>query len=761
MFDPEEFLKRPPQEILDTLKALSLTRDELVVLARHLEIEPKTSSTKLEIRQLILPVLVTKNIVGEESDEKTEEKEDTETSTMMVKTRKYDQEFELEKLKLQMELEKMRLETQREEKEKERQERERERDRQERERESARQIQEREKERQFELEKLKLQQSNHPIGQSFDVIKNFQAVPSFQEDDVDMFFLHFEKLATNLNWPKDHWTILLQKAFVGKAREIFAQLSVEQSQKYEYVKDVVLRGYQLNPEAYRQKFRNCQRDISQTFVEFARVKEQLFDRWCHSNKVNKDFEKLRQLILIEEFKRRIPFHMKTFIDKKQVENLQHAADLADEYFLTHGNFNQQRNQSSDKQYTSNPSSGSDSFQQPVNSTQSMKSNSETSAPFCNYCNRRGHLKSECFYLAGKQLSRPDVQQPSPSGHIVPIQLVSDPHFAAIIPCETGLATSNSDRIMEMFEPFIQNGFVSLSDDFSEAKPIRILRDTGSAQSILLQSTLPLSDSTYSGDNVLLKGVDTSLGSYPSAPLHQVYISSSHVNGPVTVGITSSLPIDGIDFLLGNDLAGGKVVASSLVTDMPCKCQQLDPVPNLDPAGVVTRASKEQESITDTLVWASTDEKTSQEDVSERPESPRLAKKKATKQKSQGAGNDHEVESKKLSRIKSTEKGTYTENMSKRKKERHKHLEENQRQHEEKYQKEEEERRKRAVAKPAKEKKESEDEDEEEVKFKNKHTTKKEPEPKTKPEPKKTATSNNNPRRKKTKKKKRNSQRHRR
>ena len=58
--------------------------------------------------------------------------------------------------------------------------------------------------------------------------------------------------------------------------------------------------------------------------------------------------------------------------------------------------------------------------------------------------------------------------------------------------------------------------VSLSDDFSEAKPIRILRDTGSAQSILLQSTLPLSDSTYSGDNLLLKGVDTSLGSYPSA-----------------------------------------------------------------------------------------------------------------------------------------------------------------------------------------------------------------------------------------------------
>ena len=100
-----------------------------------------------------------------------------------------------------------------------------------------------------------------------------------------------------------------------------------------------------------------------------------------------------------------------------------------------------------------------------------------------------------------------------------------------------------------------------------------------------------------------------------------------MNGPVTVGITSSLPIDGIDFLLGNDLAGGKVVANSLVTDMPCNCQQLDPVPNLDPSCVVTQASKEQENITDTLVWESTDEETSQGDVSERPESPRPAKRR--------------------------------------------------------------------------------------------------------------------------------------
>ena len=118
---------------------------------------------------------------------------------------------------------------------------------------------------------------------------------------------------------------------------------------------------------------------------------------------------------------------------------------------------------------------SDVSQQPMNSIQSIEPNGEMAVPVCNYCKRHGHLRSECFYLIGKQPSKHDVQQPSPSGHIVPMQLVSDPHSAARMPCETGLATSNSDHIMEMFEPFIQNGFVSLPDDFSDAKPIRILR----------------------------------------------------------------------------------------------------------------------------------------------------------------------------------------------------------------------------------------------------------------------------------------------
>ena len=38
-------------------------------------------------------------------------------------------------------------------------------------------------------------------------------------------------------------------------------------------------------------------DSNQTHVEFARSKEQLFDRWCCSKKIDQNYDKLRQLVL--------------------------------------------------------------------------------------------------------------------------------------------------------------------------------------------------------------------------------------------------------------------------------------------------------------------------------------------------------------------------------------------------------------------------------------------------------------------------------
>lgn len=62
--------------------------------------------------------------------------------------------------------------------------------------------------------------------------------------------------------------------------------------------------------------------------------EQLFDRWCYSTQIDDDYQNLRGLLLIEEFKSCIPDGIKTHLDKYKVYNLEHAARMTDDYSLT-------------------------------------------------------------------------------------------------------------------------------------------------------------------------------------------------------------------------------------------------------------------------------------------------------------------------------------------------------------------------------------------------------------------------------------------
>ena len=432
-------------------------------------------------------------------------------------------------------------------------------------------------------------QPKQKIEHSFDVTKHIRLVPPFQEKEVDKYFLHFEKVAENLNWPKEHWTLLLQSVLIGKDREIYTQLGVEQSHHYETVKELILKGYELVPEAYRQKFRNCKKDSNQTHVEFARNKEQLFDRWCCSKKIDENYDKLRQLMLVEEFKRCIQSDVKTFLDEKQVETLEEAARLADDYYLTHkvSFIAKPKPTSSHPQnkFMSGNSSGmpSQSNTSKLNSTCETKSQYPLSRPTCNYCKKPGHLVSECLKLKRK-LERDEAKptglttlRPRPQSSIKTntIDIITKP---------------KSDSTMEIFEPFMLNGFVSLSGDNCPPTPIKILRDTGASQSLILADILPFSKKTSSGTSVLIQGVECGT---VNIPLHHVNLSSDLVTGLVVIGITPSLPFKGVHLLLGNDLAGDKVVVNPLVTDTPNIGQTDDPIeqeiPDLYPSCAVTRA----------------------------------------------------------------------------------------------------------------------------------------------------------------------------
>ena len=339
-FKLEDFIAAPSQELLNLAK-----KSDLLDIASHYSIpDVKTSMLKREIKNVIIQFLVdeeffepsaTSLIMVSQTDIQLKElelKRHLELEKLRLEfeeKRRADKEEREEKLardkaereeriqieKLELEKEKLAFEEREREKQREMEERQKEKQREmeEREKEKQREMEEREKEKhreilkEIELEKERMHydikmkelelssKSMPPVSfdpsKVFDVTKHIRLVPPFQEKEVDKYFLHFEKVAENLKWPKEHWTLLLQSVVIGKAREIYTQLPLDQSSDYDTVKNLILKAYELVPEAYRQKFRNCRKEHDQTHVEFARTKEQLFDRWCSSKDIKSDYAK--------------------------------------------------------------------------------------------------------------------------------------------------------------------------------------------------------------------------------------------------------------------------------------------------------------------------------------------------------------------------------------------------------------------------------------------------------------------------------------
>ena len=614
-FDLQAFITAPSQELLDLAK-----KSDLLDIAAHYELTTVNKSMlKQEIKNILVQFLVDKEILDSSAlslvlvtqtglqmrELEIQKQIELEKLRLEQEKLRMEQERQMQKERMEMEerVQKERMEMEEREKEKERQMQKERMETEEREKEKERQIQiEREKikfdteVRMKELEMQNMTVKRQPLESCvhFDITKHIRLVPPFQEKEVDKYFLHFEKVAENLKWPKEHWTLLLQSVIIGKAREIYTQLTVQQSSSYDTVKELILKAYELVPEAYRQKFRNCKKENEQTHVEFARTKEQLFDRWCSSKKIGSNHEKLRQLMLVEEFKRCINSDIKSFLDEKQVETLEAAARLADDYALTHkvsfiNKSNPSRRpffpHSGSKHSPSNPpGSHSQTITPKPKPSGENKDQNPLSQPICNYCKRTGHIISECLHLKRKKEKQEGLK---PTGLT---SLRSKPQSCVKEEDPIQTERPETDSVMEIYEPFLSDGFVSLNSDYAQSTPIKILRDTGASQSLILADTLPFSEKTSSWTSVLIQGVECG---FVNVPLHNIYLSSDLVTGLVAVGIRPSLPFKGVHLLLGNDLAGDKVVVNPLLTNIPCIDQPPDPIeqeiPDLYPSCAVTRA----------------------------------------------------------------------------------------------------------------------------------------------------------------------------
>ena len=628
---------------LEPLKKLK--KENLVKVAAHYGITPAIGATKSHILNLIKDHCVEHDIIDE-----VEEKPIAETAEIV----RLKLDFEREERRLAREAEKALQDAQFAEAQRAREEAQKARDLRLAELKEARELRELElkaeadKEaatREHELKMASLGiHTPKDKSSAFDPARNIRLVPPFQEKEVDKYFAHFEKVADSLNWPKESWVLLLQSVLVGKAQEIYGSLSVEQSSNYEHVKEAILKAYELVPEAYRQKFRNYLKYDSKTHVEFAREKENLFNRWCHSKEIGQDFKKLKQMVLLEEFKDKVRPDIRSHLDEQKVEELEKAAIMADDYALTHkmssksGNPQQKRYHGSGNR--ENISRNMDDRKRQGKSTENvgLVSKVEPLKPIsCGHCGKPGHIITNCWKLGGKtpcehcgrfnhksedcRIAKNKLQKEvKPTGltslkglkvspfsesenskgvKVKPLidrnNLVEKNKGIKVNPLhnvksciEDEISPNTESDYMENYKPFISEGVVSLVGDENSSQKVKILRDTGATQSLMLDSVLPLTENSFTGANVLISGVEMGV---LEVPLHEVNIKSSLINGNIVIGMRPSLPVEGISLILGNDLAGERVMVDPRVVENEKTERLAEKFPGIFPASVVTRSMK--------------------------------------------------------------------------------------------------------------------------------------------------------------------------
>ncbi|XP_034056780.1 uncharacterized protein LOC117536141 [Gymnodraco acuticeps] len=264
---------------------------------------------------------------------------------------------------------------------------------------------------------------------SFDVSRHISLVPVFRESEVDVYFGAFERIAAALHWPEDVWAILLQCKLVGKAQAACSSLSVEDSLVYDNVKGAILRAYELVPEAYRQRFRGLKKTSGQTYVDFAREKKALFDRWCRACKAD-DIASVCELMMLEEFKHCAPERTVVYLNEQKVTTLQQAAIMADEFALIHKSVFFQHDPPQRETYHRAPDNYVPCASVPLLGPRMNRA--------CHFCLYPGHMIADCAAWKRKQTvdgKRPEGERWRTSGRSRCCEtVVAHSHSSLPVPC---------------------------------------------------------------------------------------------------------------------------------------------------------------------------------------------------------------------------------------------------------------------------------------------------------------------------------------
>nr|KAG5702560.1 hypothetical protein BaRGS_003720 [Batillaria attramentaria] len=273
----------------------------------------------------------------------------------------------------------------------ERQERERERQEEREERRQEREAERRERERLWEAWQASANTSAANLSASAGSSDSYRVKlqPFTENDDIDAYLQHFERVATTHKWNRDVWAARLVPLLDGAARDTYLRLSPTDAGDYEKLKKALLGRFHRTAEYYRRQFREVRKESMETFEQFLDRLRTLLERWFQlTERDMTDVEEVLDVFLLEQLMATFTPELQQYVRDRWPKSAREAATIAHRHL--------------EAKWASMPAKTKKSVLQNQSSVgEKGKENGKSKAPngskdiVCYKCHKKGHVRKDC------------------------------------------------------------------------------------------------------------------------------------------------------------------------------------------------------------------------------------------------------------------------------------------------------------------------------------------------------------------------------